>query len=147
MAEIKVNAQGKVTQRAMFEFIREELADNAEVVAFCDKKIAQLDARAKAPHKPRFNAEANEFAVKVVEILREAEAPMTNKEVTAVMADMTGETVSAQKTAAAIRRIEKGQVMVVDEDGAPVEPMAVELVITEGEKKADPRKFSVTSEN
>lgn len=40
------------TQKEMYAFIAEQLADNMEVVAFCEKKIAQLDNRKNTPRKP-----------------------------------------------------------------------------------------------
>lgn len=37
----------KVTKKEMFNFIAEALADNAEVVEFCNKEIALLDKKAE----------------------------------------------------------------------------------------------------
>lgn len=119
MAELNV-VDGKVTQKDMFTFIREELGDNKFVVEFCDKKLAQLEKRANAPRKPHFNPEANTFALGVIDVLRAANEPMTNKDITAMMTERLGIKVSAQKTAAALRRIDKGQVVDGDTADAPV---------------------------
>lgn len=40
------------TQKEMYQYIAELLADNEEVVAFCEKKIKQLSKRKSSPRKP-----------------------------------------------------------------------------------------------
>lgn len=137
MAELNV-VDGKVTQKDMYAFIREELANNEYVVEFCNKKLAQLEKRANAPRKPRFNEEANSFALGVIEVLQSADAPMTNKEITEAMVARFGTPVAAQKTAAALRRIDKGQVVEGNDADAPA--VTVTLVVDEEGKS---KTFSV----
>lgn len=125
-------SKAKVTQKDMFMMIAERCSDNAAIVEFCDKKIAQLEKRAAAPRKPRFNEEANAFALEVIEVLREKGEAMTNKAITEAMAARKGINISAQKTAAALRRIANGQV--VDGDTADAPAVDVDLVVNEDEK-------------
>lgn len=133
----------KMTQKEMFAHIAEALADDAAVVEFCNKKIEQLENRKNTPRKPRFNAEANLFAIKVIDFLTDADEPMTNAEIREGMSQELGYTVSAQKVAAALRKIEAGTVMTVDEEGTPVTPIEVSFEAVPGEKKSDPRRFSI----
>ena len=44
-------ANAQMTQKEMYAFIAEQLADNAEVVAFCEKKIKQITDRKVTPRK------------------------------------------------------------------------------------------------
>lgn len=44
-------ANAQMTQKEMYAFIAEQLADNAEVVAFCNKKIKQITDRKVSPRK------------------------------------------------------------------------------------------------
>lgn len=116
-------AENKMTQVEMYAAIADRCSDCEEIVEFCGKKIEQLEKRKNAPRKPRFNAQANEFAARLVEEMRKLDEPATNKELVAAML-ATGhyETVSAQKVAAALRRIEKGEVYSGDDfDSDPVE--------------------------
>lgn len=130
----------KMTQKEMYAHIAEAMVEDEAVVEFCKNKIAQLEKRAAAPRKPRFNAAANDFALVVIDTLRAADGPMTNKEIVEMVneAGVWDEPVSAQKVSAALRKIAAGAV--VDGDKNPV---AVELVITEGEKASDPKTFAL----
>lgn len=136
----------KVTQKELFGRIAEmaEGVDN-EIVEFAQRKIAQLEKRAAAPRKPRFNKESNAFAWEVYGVLADVAEPMTNKEIAETMTEKTGDKVSSQKVAAAIRKIADGKLMEVAEDGSPIAPAGVELVVNEGEKKSDPRTFAVAN--
>lgn len=50
----------KTTKREYYEIIKSKLADNAEIVAFCDHEIELLDNRNSAERKPTATQTANE---------------------------------------------------------------------------------------
>lgn len=111
-------AETKMTQVEMYNHIKEVCGTDEAIVEFCDKKIEQLEKRKNAPRKPRYNVEAIAFAADVAEVLAAADGPMTNKEILAAMEENRPEDVppyTPQKVAAALRKIEKGEV--VDENG------------------------------
>lgn len=134
----------KMTQKEMYAHIAEAMATDADVVAFCQKKIEQLEKRAAAPRKPRFNAEANEFALELIEVLKAADEPMTNKELVAVMNERHADAekaVSPQKVAAALRKIDAGQVMTGEGDDMVAVDVAMETI--EPEKASDVKRFAI----
>lgn len=130
MAELKIAENGKFTEKDMFNYLKEEFQEtNEHVVEWCEKKLAQLEKRAASPRKPQFNAEANEFALKVYDVLSAAQEPMTNKELTEAMTDKLGYKVTAQKTAAALKRLADHKV--VDGDNADAPTLDCDLIIEE----------------
>lgn len=52
-------ANKKTTKREYYELIKSKLADNAEIVAFCDHEIELLDNRNSAERKPTATQIAN----------------------------------------------------------------------------------------
>ena len=110
-------AEIKVTRKDLFARIAEEMAHDAEVVAMCEKYIAQLSKK----RERKANPEVEEFRASLASFLANAEGPMTNKEIAAAMG------VSTQKSAAGLRYlVEKGLV-----------------IRTDGEKKSDPAIFVI----
>lgn len=99
-------AENGKTQREMYNYIAELLADNEEVVAFCEKKIAQIDSRKTAPRK--VDPVVQERRDAIVGLLGGQENPMTVKDI----ADNLGYT-SPQVTGAIRGLINTGQVEVV----------------------------------
>jgi hypothetical protein len=95
----------KTTQAQLFARIAETMKDDAEVVALCEKKLAQLEARKNAPRKPRVNTAAVEFAQAVYEMMVAEDADLTTKEWTAVWNENHEDQVSSQKVSAALRRL------------------------------------------
>lgn len=107
----------KITRKDLFARIAETMKDDPEVVAMCEKYIAQLSK----PRTHKTKPEVVEFRAAVASYLAEAEGPMTNKELAAAME------CSAQKMAAALRwLVENGNV-----------------IRTDGEKKSDPAVFVI----
>ena len=72
-------ANAQKTQKEMYALIAELLADNAEVVAFCTKKIDQLDNRKATPRKANPEVQARRDAV--VEYLGGIDGAQTVKEI------------------------------------------------------------------
>lgn len=89
------------TQKEMFERIMAVMEDDAEIVAFCKKKIEQLDRK-----KPYFNPEAEEFAKAVATYLSEDESPKTCAEIGEAMG------CSTNKAAAAVKRLLKDEIII-----------------------------------
>lgn len=120
-----------MTEMEMFAAIADRCSDCEEIVEFCEKKMAQLEKRKNAPRKSRFNAEANQFALQVYDMLKSADGPVTNKE---LVEEMTakGIATSPQKVAAALARLVNGKVIDGDDADAPVLP--AEIVVNEDSK-------------
>lgn len=72
-------AEIKKTQRDMYALIAELLADNVEVVEFCNLKMNQIDNRKNSLH--RVPADVQERRDAVVEFLKAQEGPVTVKEI------------------------------------------------------------------
>lgn len=111
----------KTTQKDLYARIAVAMADDPEVVAFCEKKIDQIERAKARPRKTKVNQEVVDFRENVFTALTEKDAPVTNKE-------MAGEFgCSAQKMSAALRfLVGEGRV-----------------TRFEGEKKSDPATFAV----
>lgn len=56
----------KKTKKQMFNFIKSKMADNAEVVAFCDHELELLERKNSAERKPTVNQLDNKEIKKVV---------------------------------------------------------------------------------
>jgi hypothetical protein len=107
----------KITRKDLFARIAETMNDDAEVVAMCEKYIAQLSK----PRVHKTKPEVVEFREAVAEYLAGAEGPLTNKELSGALG------VSHQKMAAALRwLVGEGRV-----------------IRTEGEGKSDPATFVI----
>lgn len=110
----------KITQKDLYARIAAYMADDPEIVAFCEKKIEQIEKNAARPRKPKVNQEVVDFREDVFNALANHAEPMTNKELAAEFG------VSAQKMSAALR-------FLVKED---------RVERHEGEKKSDPATFT-----
>lgn len=116
--------ENKTTQKDLYARIADLLADDPEIVEFCEKKIAQLERAAARPRKAKVNQEVVDFREGVFAALIEKDAPVTNKEMAAEFG------VSAQKMSAALRfLVKEGRVTRI-----------------EGEKKSSPATFVVAED-
>lgn len=114
-------AEIKTTQKDLYNRIANLLADDPEIVEFCQKKIAQIERNAARPRKAKVNQEVVDFRENVYNKLAEIGEPVTNKELAAEFG------VSAQKMSAALRfLVKEGRVARI-----------------EGEKKSAPATFAV----
>lgn len=111
----------KTTQKDLYARIATLLADDPEIVEFCEKKIAQIERNAARPRKTKVNQEVVDFREDVFNKLAEIGEPVTNKDMAAEFG------VSAQKMSAALRFLVK--------DGR--------VTRIEGEKKSAPATFIV----
>lgn len=111
----------KTTQKDLYARIATALADDPEIVAFCEKKIAQIERNAARPRKTKVNQEVVDFREDVFNALVAKDVPVTNKDMAAEFG------VSAQKMSAALRFL--------------VKEGRVERI--EGEKKSAPATFAV----
>ena len=108
MADIKKNTP---TQKDFYNRIIKAMADDAEVVAFCEKKIAQLDTKtSKTADKKNDKHDAFMGAIKA--ILYSASKPMTCGEIMAELnknADLIetndGKDFSTSLTSAMLRKL------------------------------------------
>lgn len=112
-----------MTQKAMFEHIMTAMSDDAEVVEFCERKIAQLSK----PYVHKTNAKVEKFRGTLLSFMNEIDAPMSCGELAEIMTDQLGERVSPQKVSAAFRYFVK----------------TGEMVEVEMEKKSDPKRYTV----
>ena len=111
----------KTTQKDLYARIAVAMADDPEVVAFCEKKIDQIERAKARPRKTKVNQEVVDFRENVFNALAEKDTPVTNKEMAAEFG------CSAQKMSAALRfLVGEGRV-----------------TRFEGEKKSDPATFAV----
>ncbi len=111
----------KTTQKDLYARIAVAMADDPEIVAFCEKKIAQIEKNAARPRKTKVNEEVVAFRESVYESLAGKTEPVTNKEMAAEFG------CSAQKMSAALRYLVKEE----------------RVVRHEGEKKSDPATFEI----
>ena len=112
-------AEIKTTQKDLYARIATEMAYDEEIVAFCQKKIEQIERNAARPRKAKVNQEVVDFREDVYNKLVEIGEPATNKELAAEFG------VSAQKMSAALRfLVKEGRVTRI-----------------EGEKKSAPATF------
>lgn len=72
-------ANAQKTQKEMFAYIAELLADNPEVVDFCNHKLEQLNNRKAAPRKA--NPEVEERREQIKEFLAGVDEPMAVKDI------------------------------------------------------------------
>ena len=111
----------KTTQKDLYARIAVAMADDLEIVEFCEKKIDQLNRAAARPRKTKVNQEVIDFRENVYNKLVEIGEPVTNKDMAAEFG------VSAQKMSAALRfLVKEGRV-----------------ARFEGEKKSDPATFAI----
>ena len=89
----------KTTRKDLFTRIIVAMSEDAEVVAMCEKYIEQLSK----PRVVKVKPEQEAFRADVLGLLKTFEDGATNKEMCAKYAEEHGETVSAQKMAAALR--------------------------------------------
>ena len=111
----------KTTQKDLYARIIAAMADDPEIVAFCEKKIAQIEKNAARPRKTKVNQEVIDFREDVYNTLTHKDEPVTNKDMAAEFG------VSAQKMSAALRfLVKEGRVTRI-----------------EGEKKSAPATFAI----
>ena len=91
----------KTTQKDLYARIAVAMADDPEIVEFCQKKIAQIEKNAARPRKARVNQEVIDFREDVFNALAILTEPTTNKDMAAEFG------VSAQKMSAALRFLVK----------------------------------------
>lgn len=113
-------AETKTTQKDLYNRIATVMANDPEIVEFCEKKIAQIERNAARPRKPKVNDEVVAFRNDVANFVADAAEPMTNKDLAVAFG------VSAQKMSAALR--------VLGAEGR--------VTRHEGEKKSDPATFT-----
>lgn len=92
-------AEKKITKKELFAHIAEVMSNDEEVVAMCEKYIAQLGRKAQPKMKP----EVEEFRRVVLNILEDQEEPVTNKRMRELWLEKFEEEISAQKMAGALR--------------------------------------------
>lgn len=88
-----------MTQREAFEKIKTVMADDAEIVTFCDEKIAGLDKRAEQAkaYKAKKAAASDELREKIAGVLTSEFQPA--EDITAQVADGDEEVTKAKVTA------------------------------------------------
>lgn len=96
-------AEKNMTQAEALEIAAVTMENiDAEVAAI----LEDMAEKKRAPRKPRVNPEAEAFRAKLMEVLRDAEVPMTNAELTAIFGE------KPQKIANNIRVLEKNGAVV-----------------------------------
>lgn len=86
------------TKREMFALIASALADNAEVVEFCNHEVELLDRKRGQATKPsKRQLENAEVKGRILEVLGESDAPMTCGALAEVLG-ITGQRCSALLT-------------------------------------------------
>ena len=98
-------AEQKMTREQMFNHIAEVMADDAEVVEFCNHQIQMIVDGRKRERK--VNPEVAQFREDVYNYLVEVGEPKTAKEVAGEVSERVGFGVSTQKASAALRFLAK----------------------------------------
>ena len=77
----------KMTKKDFYNMIKDAMADNAEVVAFCEKEIAAIDHKAvKAKERAAAKAAEGDALMDAIAAVLTDE-PMTNADILAAIAD------------------------------------------------------------
>ena len=92
-----------MTKKEMYVEIKNLLADNEEIVAFCDHEIELLSKKRSGNSKAKAEAEAR--AEKVYNALAEMENPVTISELQALTSDEEVAGYSNQRVSALIRKL------------------------------------------
>lgn len=90
-----------MTKKETFEVIKTYVADNADLVAFCDKQIEVLSrkrAKSTAPTKKQVENEA--IKARIAEVLTDE-----GKTVTAILGELHDETLTNQRVSALLRQM------------------------------------------
>lgn len=93
-----------MTKKEMFAHIATVNADNAEIVAFCEKEIALL-SRKRSSVNSKAKAEADARAEKVFAALGEMDKPVTITELLALTSDEEVAGWTNQRISALIRKL------------------------------------------
>lgn len=91
-----------MTRVEYFEVIKTKLADDADIVAFCDKQIEMLSRKRKSVNSKK-KAETMERAERLYNALAEMDKPVTFKELKALCSDEEVKTYSPQRMSALVR--------------------------------------------
>ena len=91
-----------MTKKEYFEEIKNLLADNTEIVEFCDKQIDLLSRKRKSVNSKK-KAETMERAERLYNALAEMDKPVTFKELKALCSDEEVKTYSPQRMSALVR--------------------------------------------
>lgn len=115
-------ANEKTTKAMILEMIKAGMADNAEVIAYCDNELALLASKAaKAKERAAAKkAEGDELRAVIETILKEATEPMTREMVLNCIEDPEGELTVAKVGARITQLVQLGTVSktsVKTEDG------------------------------
>lgn len=99
-----------MTKREMFTVIANAMADNTEVVEFCNHEIELLNKKASyKSSKPSKKSVENEgIKGRIVEILGSADSPLTISEIR----DSLGEDFTSQKISALLTQLIKAETVV-----------------------------------
>ena len=99
-----------MTKREMYENIKVMLADNEEVVAFCDNEIALIEKRkARKSSKPTAKQVENEaLKEKIAEILDSLDTPVTATEIK----DELDSSLAVQRVSALLSQMVKAETVV-----------------------------------
>lgn len=92
-----------MTKKEMFNLIATVNADNAEIVAFCEKEIALLSKKRSVNSKAK--AEADARAEKVYNALLEMDKPVTISELIALTSDEEVAGYTNQRISALMRKL------------------------------------------
>lgn len=92
-----------MTKKEMFAHIATVNADNAEIVAFCEKEIALLSKKRSVNSKAK--AEADARAEKVYNALLEMDKPVTISELIALTTDEEVKGYTNQRVSALMRKL------------------------------------------
>lgn len=93
-----------MTKKEMFNLIASVNADNAEIVAFCEKEIALLSKKRSSVNS-KAKAEADARAEKVYNALLEMDKPVTISELIALTSDEEVAGYTNQRISALMRKL------------------------------------------
>ena len=93
-----------MTKKEMFAHIATVNADNAEIVAFCEKEI-ELLSRKRSSVNSKAKAEADARAEKVYNALAEMDKPVTVTELIALTSDEDVSGYTNQRVSALLRKL------------------------------------------
>lgn len=118
-------AEKKMTRKQMFAHIAEVMAEDTEVVEFCNHQIELIEKNAARPRKTKKNAEVETFRANVHAYMETVEGEVTAKVVAEALTESLEMGISVQKASAALRFLAQEGIVIAHENGSKAKTYSI----------------------